>query len=45
MNVMEVPTDSGLGVYHEVPWATISGPTEPETSVSHFMSSIKLLLP
>ncbi|XP_025102112.1 uncharacterized protein LOC112568827 isoform X2 [Pomacea canaliculata] len=31
MNVTEVPTDSGLGVYHVVPWATPSGQTEPET--------------
>ncbi|XP_025101696.1 uncharacterized protein LOC112568578 [Pomacea canaliculata] len=32
MNVTEVPTDSGLGVYHVVPWATLSGSPEPDTN-------------
>ncbi|XP_025102646.1 uncharacterized protein LOC112569152 isoform X2 [Pomacea canaliculata] len=32
MNVTEVPTDSGLGVYHVVPWATMSGSPLPDTN-------------
>ncbi|XP_025101177.1 uncharacterized protein LOC112568216 isoform X2 [Pomacea canaliculata] len=32
MNVTEVLTDSGLGVYHVVPWASNSGTMNPESS-------------
>ncbi|XP_025102029.1 uncharacterized protein LOC112568766 isoform X3 [Pomacea canaliculata] len=31
MNVTEVPTDSGLGVYHIVPWAVIPATPLPDT--------------
>ncbi|XP_025101065.1 uncharacterized protein LOC112568149 isoform X2 [Pomacea canaliculata] len=33
MNVTEVPTDSGLGVYHIVPWAVVPTQHQPDTGV------------
>lgn len=38
MNVTEVPTDSGLGVYHIVPWAVVPTQHQPDTGVRFLMT-------
>ncbi|XP_025102027.1 uncharacterized protein LOC112568766 isoform X1 [Pomacea canaliculata] len=35
MNVTEVPTDSGLGVYHIVPWAVVPAQPHPDTGENY----------